>query len=249
MISARENPLFRGGALNADRPVEIYHNMVSTEMVEQAIAAGAQLLEADVQLTRDGVLAAHWGMVSVDDGEKCTCELTFDQMREVVAEDLLRIEDLFDLTKGRAAVDLDMKDWCDSVAPGYRDRALVAVDALIRKCGMCEDVYAATFSKEYMIALKKLNPQVVTGFSLHKKDTPDAGSIRGQIEYAKANEFSAIALYREQLTLECAREIKDAGILVVLNAGQGKLDPDVEALVDMMYVDLASEGPSRHILA
>ena len=185
-------PLFKNGKLNSQKPVFIAHRITSKDEARKALAAGAQMMEVDVQMTKDNVLVAYWGKVDTPGGEKCTYELTLEELEEITGE-LLKIEDLFILLQGKAAINLDLKDWSKRI-PGYTDAVLTRINDLINKYGMVEDVYAATFNTEYMAQLKKMNPGITIGIGVHRN--MDAAEILPYyIKKAQKIDASGIGLY------------------------------------------------------
>lgn len=123
---------------------------------ERALDAGAEVLECDVQLTRDGVVAViHDSRVDrTTDGHGLVGELSWDRLRRLDAgyrerfgasfrgEPIPRLEDLLELARGRAKVFVEIKP--ESVSPNS-DAVEAATVRAAREADMEGDVGVLSF--------------------------------------------------------------------------------------------------------
>lgn len=230
--------LFRDGKISARKPAIIAHRIGSLDEAEAAIAQGADMMEVDVQLTRDNILIAFWGNVAVGDEQLCVNELYYQNIADLEGKAPLRIDDLFSRVDGRLAIDLDIKDWSEEADPGYGEKVLRATADLIDKHDIAGDIYAATFNTDYMKRFKELVPGATTGISLHKRST--AGDVlEDMILEAKRIGATGIAFYVEQLSEEIIKRVHAEGLLVVVNAGDEDVPAESYEAVDLIF----AEGP------
>jgi len=138
---------------------------------ERAIELGANGIETDVHLTRDGRLVLiHDATLDRTTGEPGVIrELDFDQIREKDAgawfgtefrgQKVPAMEELFELAKDRDLVlNVELK-FGSAPYPGMEE----AIVAVIRRFGMEERVVLSSFNHDSLALVKRLAPEVRTG--------------------------------------------------------------------------------------
>ena len=113
---------------------------------EAALDAGSEVLECDVQMSRDGVpIVMHDPRLDrTTSGSGAVRDLAWDQIRELdagytarfgasfAAQRVPRLEELFDLAKGRASVFVEIKPEALADAGGRVEASVVAAARNIR---------------------------------------------------------------------------------------------------------------------
>lgn len=138
---------------------------------ERAIELGANGIETDVHLTRDGRLALiHDATLDRTTGEPGSIRgLDFAEIREKDAgswfgpefrgQKVPAMEELFELAKGRDVfLNVELK-FGSAPYPGMEE----AVIAVIRRYGMEEQVILSSFNHDSLALVKRLAPEVRTG--------------------------------------------------------------------------------------
>jgi glycerophosphoryl diester phosphodiesterase len=163
-------------------PLIIAHRGDSAHRPENTLAAfagalevGADLVEFDVQLTRDGqVVVIHDPTVDrTTDGRGRVAEMTLAQLRGLSAgypsrfgaahrgERVPTLGEALALLKDRARVMVEIKPDAvtDDAEGGVEARAI----ADVRKAGMEKDVALLSFSRRALLRCRKLAPEIVRG--------------------------------------------------------------------------------------
>jgi glycerophosphoryl diester phosphodiesterase len=168
-------------AIPEERPITIHaHRGVSTRApentlaaVREAIAAGADYLETDVQLSKDDVLVVtHDNDFSRLGGvAKKVWDLTYDEIRAIPLggrsapefrnECAPTFDALLAETKGRIKVNIEMKYYGDH----QPDLARKVVDA-VRARGMLDQVVIQCLEYEPLLEVRRLAPEVPIGYLL-----------------------------------------------------------------------------------
>jgi glycerophosphoryl diester phosphodiesterase len=168
-------------AISEVRPISIHaHRGVSTEAPENsvaairaAIAAGADYLETDIQVSKDGVLVvAHDSDFSRLGGvAKKVWELTYEEIRAIPLgsrsapqfrnEVTPTFDALLEETKGRIKVNIELKYY-----GGHQpDLARKVVEA-VRAHGMLDQVVIQCLEYEPLLQVRQLAPAVPVGYLL-----------------------------------------------------------------------------------
>ena len=162
-------------AIPDERPISIHaHRGVTTEAPEntlaaarEAIAAGADYLETDVQLSRDDAL------VVVHDSDfsrlggvaKKVWDLTYDEIRAIPLggghEFTPTFEALLAETKGRIKLNIELKYYGDH-QPGLARKIVEA----LRRQGMLEQAVIQCLEYEPLLEVRRLAPEVPIGYLL-----------------------------------------------------------------------------------
>jgi glycerophosphoryl diester phosphodiesterase len=163
-------------------PLIIAHRGDSAHRPENTLAAfagalevGADLVEFDVQLTRDGqVVVIHDPTVDrTTDGHGRVAEMTLAQIRALSAgypsrfgathrgERVPALGEALALLKDRARVMVEIKP--DAVTDDAEGGVEARTIADVRKAGMEKDVALLSFSRRALLRCRKLAPEIVRG--------------------------------------------------------------------------------------
>ena len=145
---------------------------------EAAIDAGAEVLECDVQLTADGVpVVVHDRTVDrTTDGVGAVHDLAWSELAELEAgytasfgdtyrgQRVPRLDELFDLARGRAAVFVEIKpEAVAETADGVEARLVEAA----RRTGMLDSVGVLSFAPLALQRVREKAPQLPLGLVFH----------------------------------------------------------------------------------
>ena len=163
-------------------PLIIAHRGDSAHVAENTLAAfagalevGADLVEFDVQLTRDGqVVVIHDATVNrTTDGHGRVRDMTLAEIRALSAgyssrfgsayrgERVPTIGEAFGLLKDRARVMVEIKP--DAVTDDAEGGVEARTIAEVRKSGVEKDVALLSFSRRALLRCRKLAPEIVRG--------------------------------------------------------------------------------------
>jgi glycerophosphoryl diester phosphodiesterase len=163
-------------------PLIIAHRGDSAHVPENTLASfaaalevGADLVEFDVQLTKDGaVIVIHDATVNrTTDGRGRVHEMTLAQVRALSAgypsrfgaahrgERVPTLRETLALLKDRARVMVEIKP--DSVTDDAESGVEARVIAEVRKAGVERDVALLSFSRRALLRCRKLAPEIVRG--------------------------------------------------------------------------------------
>jgi glycerophosphoryl diester phosphodiesterase len=131
---------------------------------EEAVRLGADFVETDVQLTRDGtlVLAHDADLARVAGDSRRVADLTAADVAAIRlhgGEPLATLSDALRALKGRAGLNIELKQYRDS-PPGL----VPAVVAAVRAAGMEDAVVVQTFKSADLEELSRLAPDIPAGF-------------------------------------------------------------------------------------
>lgn len=147
--------------------------------LRKAIEAGADMVEVDVGLTRDGqvVLLHDETLERTTDGKGLLSEATFDEVRSLDAgswfdsaytgEPVPTLGEALDLVRGRILINIEIKGEAvsDQVEDGIADKVLRAV----RERDMLDQVVLSSFEPEALRQARRLDTEVRTA-SLYNDD-------------------------------------------------------------------------------
>jgi glycerophosphoryl diester phosphodiesterase len=169
-----------GLTLAADRPIVVAHRGACVEQPENtlaafeaAIEAGADAVEFDVRLTRDGhaVVMHDADVARTTDGHGLVSELTFVEVRRLRialpgggAAGVPTLEEALGCLSGRAAADIELKN--GSGEPGYEPRGAPALEATLDgldRCGFVGPVLLSSFDEPTLRRSRSRRPDVPTG--------------------------------------------------------------------------------------
>ena len=169
-----------GLTLAADRPIVVAHRGASVEQPENTLAAfeaaidaGADAVEFDVRLTRDGQpVVMHDPEVSrTTDGHGLLSELTLDEVRRLRislpgggAAGVPTLEEALGCRSGRPAADIELKN--GSSEPGYDPQGAPAIEATLDgldRGGFAGPVVVSSFDEATLLGVRSKRPDVPTG--------------------------------------------------------------------------------------
>jgi glycerophosphoryl diester phosphodiesterase len=162
-------------AIPAERPISIQAHRGShvrspentLAAAREAIAAGADYMETDVQLSKDDVIVvAHDSDFSRLGGvAKKVWDLTYDEIRAVPLgggpEVSPTLEELLAETKGRIKLNIELK-YYGAHQPGLAGKVMAAV----RRHGMLDQVVIQSLEYEPLLEVRRLAPEVPIGYLL-----------------------------------------------------------------------------------
>jgi glycerophosphoryl diester phosphodiesterase len=166
--------------LGADRPIVVAHRGASVEQPENtieafeaAIDAGADAVEFDVRMTRDGVpIVMHDQDVSrTTNATGLVMKLPLDEIRRLSIElpgggaaGVPTLEEALACLSGRAAADIELKnDWDE---PGYVEEGAPAIEATLEaldRVGFRGSVLLSSFDETTLRRCRSIRPDVTTG--------------------------------------------------------------------------------------
>jgi len=156
--------------LNFQRPIIIAHRGASAyaedntlESFEEALRAGADMIEFDVRRTKDGILIAHHDRFVHG---KPVSGLTYGEIEEDLRArhvHVPRLEEVLDFARGRIGMDVEIKE------EGYEDQLIELV-----RSRFGEDGFVVTsFNDSSVRRIKDDFPWVRTGLILGRKKPDD----------------------------------------------------------------------------
>jgi glycerophosphoryl diester phosphodiesterase len=184
-----------------------------------AIEAGADLVEADVQLTRDGhVIVIHDCVVDrTTNGKGDVRRMALAEVRalsagyparfgaEYAGERVPTLAELLAFLRGRARVMIEMKP--ESVTDGAAEDGLEArTIAEVRKAGMVGDVALISFDRRALVRCRAQAAEITRGFLFHKREPDDV------IAGAREAGTELVLPEKSMLSDELARRTREAGL-------------------------------------
>lgn len=176
----------------AHRGFSAGHPENSLEAFEAAIAAGADAIETDVRLSRDGVpVCSHDADLKRLRGRADTVSQV--DVADLEREGILRLDTVLAAVKGRTKVMLDLKLVTEEgLAPGF---------AVVNKLGMGADVFAGVRDIELVRVVRKLCPAAtLLGLIKRPDDLPyfyGAGGAIGRLWEDEATRPSVAAARKD----------------------------------------------------
>ncbi|HJS56568.1 MAG TPA: glycerophosphodiester phosphodiesterase family protein [Vicinamibacteria bacterium] len=234
-------------------PLIIAHRGDSAHRPENTLASfksaldlGADLLELDVQLTKDGqVVVIHDGSVDrTTDGSGRVAELSFAELRKLSAgyperfgdkyasERVPTLAEVLTLARGRAKVMIEIKK--ESVTDEEADGIEARTVAVVRDARMDEEVLLISFERRALRRCQRFAPEMRRGHLFHRA-TPDE-VVAGAREVDTDLVMPEKGMLSEELTVAARK----AGIKVAT-----WVVDDVEELKDLARFDLFGVGSNR----
>jgi len=186
----------------AHRGASAYEPENTLRAFEEAIRLGADMIELDVRLSKDGELVVihddrlerttdGFGFV----GDKTLAELkTLDAGR---GEKIPTLREVLDITKGRARLVIELKE------EGTEELAL----NLIRESGSTDEVIVVSFSLAILRKVKELSRDIKTGAIYFMSANP--------IRRVKESSADAIAPYHYFVTKALVKEAHENNLIVI----------------------------------
>lgn len=127
----------------------------------QAIDDGSDMIELDIQATKDGVIVVHHDF-KIEKLDKQISELMFDEIRNLSLntnkELIPTLEEVLDLIKGKCYVTIEVKSLAIN---NFYDNANRLLE-IVNKFNYLEYTIFASFNYSVLIRLKNLNPNIHT---------------------------------------------------------------------------------------
>jgi glycerophosphoryl diester phosphodiesterase len=223
---------------------------------ERALDAGAEVLECDVQMSRDGVaVVLHDPKVDrTTDGSGLARELAWEQIRRLDAgyparfgdafagQRVPRLEELFELARGRASVFVEIKPEALADADGSIEAGVVEAAG---RTGMMDAVGVLSFAPRALQRVRRLAPGFPLGlvFRWWRR--------RRLVEETLAAEADYLVAYTPRLlgAPEIVAQAHDAGLRVgayVVDSpdlAQGLLQHGVDGIATNCVGDLLATFP------
>ncbi|MEM9272236.1 MAG: aminotransferase class III-fold pyridoxal phosphate-dependent enzyme [Cyanobacteria bacterium P01_F01_bin.143] len=194
--------LLRRLDLNELDGLKIAHRIESKSAAEKAINEGFEMLEVDVQLTKDHQLVALWGPVK----NKQIFELNYEELCLELDKNILKIEDLCRQVDGNVSFNFDLKDWSDRI-PGYRKALVTELVKLIRYHNLQNNILFESFNLDYVLALKAASQEygieIIGGIAVHQDavhQDSEPNFVLETIRKADHHNLATIFMYPELLS-------------------------------------------------
>lgn len=185
----------------AHRGAPIYHLENTISSFFRALDLGADMIELDVRLTRDGhLIVMHDNTVDrVTEGSGLVKHFTLNDIRtfKVGRENIPTVEEVVNIFKNRIRLNFDVKV-VEAISP---------MKKLLSKHGLEEKVLISSFKKEVIEAFEDWNPQIKTGLLCWYAD-------ESNISFATENTVENIHPFHLFLTEEKVEELHQLGFKV-----------------------------------
>lgn len=118
----------------------------SMESVEEAIKAGAEIIEVDVRVTKDGAIVLyHDSLITVGDRKRHVQDLTLEELL-MINQSIITLDDVLPLVKeNEKVVNLDLKD----------DNAMEPMTQVVEKYHMRDQTIITGCEKEWATSIKQ----------------------------------------------------------------------------------------------
>jgi len=211
---------------------------------EKALDLGADLLELDVQLSRDGELVVmHDADVSrTTDGQGRIAELTLAQIRRLDAgawfgadfrgQRVPLLSEVLAWARGRTPLIIEIKRRLRPV-PGIERKVVAA----LRDHGMVGDVMVTSFNHLSVKLVKELEPSLATGIHYNARLVDTVGAARAALT-------DSVRFDWRYWTAELVDEVHAAG-LGANTAYPGSDEKEIESLVQMGLDSLCINCPDK----
>jgi len=183
-----------------------------------ALEVGAQFVELDVQLTRDGkVVVIHDALVDrTTNGRGRVGEMTLAEIRRLSAgyperfgaafagERVPTLAEALGLLRDRARVMIEIK--ADSVGQD-RDAGIEALTVReVRRAGMSDQVAFLSFDRLALLRARELAPEIPRGYIFHGAQS------EAVLEGARAVGCDVVMPHKEMLSEGLAQSVREAGL-------------------------------------
>jgi glycerophosphoryl diester phosphodiesterase len=244
--------------MTANEPIVIGHRGAQTVAPENTMAAflaarelGADAVELDVHLSRDGVLVVHHDYLldKTTSGTGPIFDLDWPHLAQLDAgswfsqefegERIPRLEQVFELDGLRFEVELK----------GYASQALERVLDLVETADLLERVELTSANVPMLAELRRRRPEVRTGlFTPHREPWMTTGVFEHTIVgWAMFSAEQVIHLGASAVTSDIVRRLHEMGKLV--HAGDVRSAPDVERLVRLGVDQISSDDVAMAVNA
>ncbi len=197
--------------------------------IRRAIDLGADQVEIDVQLTRDGhlVLMHDETVDRTTNGKGKLSELLFADLRQLDAgqgERVPTLEEVLDLTHGKITPQIELK------SPGLAPAVIATLDALA-----CTDrVILTSFLHSELAEARQLYPSIATGALWGRLPNDVVGQ-------AKQLGVQALHLWHQFITPQIIADAHAHGLLV--RAWNANKEEEMQRLIDLGVDAIGSDRP------
>lgn len=160
----------------------------------RALEVGADLVELDVQMTRDGhAVVIHDGTVDrTTDGKGKVTEMSLAELkrlsagypeqfgREYSSQRVPALAEVLELVRGKARAMIEIKK--ESVALADGDGIEARVVANVQKAGMASDVALISFERRALIRAARLAPEILRGPLFYRASVDEVLSGAREVE-------------------------------------------------------------------
>ncbi|MDD5774741.1 MAG: glycerophosphodiester phosphodiesterase family protein, partial [Candidatus Omnitrophica bacterium] len=204
----------------------------------KAIEIGAQEMELDVQLTKDGhIVVIHDTTLEKLNGDtRCVSDIELDELRrinipggEYGPQKIPLLEEVIDLARGKIKLQIEIKqvfakdaDICAKLA------------TLLERKGIIRDVLVTSFNPHYLDLIKKINNDVNTGLLLRKAHYINV------LSNARSLGVSTVIFNIIRVNADLVEFFKRAGFIVGawgIGADQGRMKAAITIGLDRVTTD------------
>ncbi len=174
---------------------------------EKAVEAGADFIETDVRLSRDGRLVC-WhdpDLQRIAGMHHLISELSLDKLKTVrlqQGQHILALDEVLAIARGRAGIMLDVK------VP--TEQMIETIIPLLHATGMTEHVVYGARTIEHLAAVRQHSPRVaLLGMPAHPS----------QVDAYLKHDVRGVRFWEDEVTAERVRHVREAGREVWVTAG------------------------------
>jgi glycerophosphoryl diester phosphodiesterase len=211
-----------------------------------AIELGAEMIELDVQVSRDGhVVVIHDGTVDrTTNGQGAVAGMTLPELRRLSAgyperfgaafagERIPTLAEVLHFMHGRGRILIEIK--AEAVSEDAEGGVEALTIAEVRKAGMDKEVALISFSRTALLRCRRLAPEIMRGHLFFQADIGDV------IEGAREIASELIMPHKGMLSVELRDRGREAGLKVAT-----WVVDDPEELSSLAHFDLYGIGSNR----
>lgn len=186
----------------AHRGASAYEPENTLRSFKRAVEMGADMLELDVRLSRDGhlIVMHDENLDRTTNGIGPAREKTLAELKTLDAgggEKIPTLEEVIGLVKGKTGFVIELKE------PGT-ERGVIE---LLRENQLIQDVFIVSFHRNFLIKIKEREPQMRTGLILYSSLDP--------IQAAKECLADAVAPYHDFVTPEMVEKAHGDNLILI----------------------------------
>ncbi len=186
----------------AHRGSSAYEPENTLHSFKRAIEMGANMIELDVRLSRDGhlVIMHDEEVDRTTNGHGLVGEKTLGELKKLDAgngERVPTLEEVIDLAKGKTGFVIELKE------SGSEE----GVISLIKENGLIEDVFIVSFNQDLIKKVKELEPTIRTGLILYSSSDP--------IRLAKECLADVVAPFYNFVVKDLVQEAHDSNLILI----------------------------------
>ena len=208
----------------AHRGANKYFPQNTVPAFKKAVELGADCVETDVHLTKDGVLVIchDYTIDATSDGTGDISQMTYEELlrydfgsyrgEEFAGLRIPTLEEFLEAVKGLEIIDIEIKP--------PRDRSMLVVERtleMVERFGLTDRLFLTSFDCEVLLAAKELNPEIKTGllYSIVEEETPHLEELLDDpIPFAKQYRVDALNPFVLVMSEDYIIEAHEAGLKV-----------------------------------